>query len=285
MISQNLRKLKGIARETALSAVLASAAGGTAHALDRNSDGMSDVWQRYYHAEGLSPEADDDGDGMSNLQESRAGTDPLDALDTLEASIETDGGLGVLIKWEAVLGRSYLVETSTGVNEWKLDPGLRLHFDPGEPVELEEGFAISYDAYDPDTGIFRRDPNTESESSGFGVTAAVRDASPAPMKFYRIRLIEHLGGDSRLDTDSWEDWVLSTTFGDEDPDADGLSNAEEYVLGTAPYDPDTDGGGLMDGYETAAGTDPAKPDASESRKTTLPSPVGLVVYTPAGASP
>jgi hypothetical protein len=80
------------------------------------------------------------------------------------------------------------------------------------------------------------------------------------MKFYRVRLIT--GGFGSLDTDPWEAWVLGTQFGSEDPDADGLTNAEEYAIGSSPFNPDTDGGGLMDGYEVATGSDPTKRDAS-----------------------
>jgi hypothetical protein len=47
---------------------------------------------------------------------------------------------------------------------------------------------------------------------------------------------------------------------DEDPDADGLTNAEEAEHGTDPQNPDTDGDGLSDGEEIAAGTDPLDPD-------------------------
>ena len=47
-----------------------------AQKIDLNVNGMSDVWESLYGATGLSPAADADGDGMSNLQESIAGTDP-----------------------------------------------------------------------------------------------------------------------------------------------------------------------------------------------------------------
>lgn len=233
----------------------------TASALDYGNDGMSDVWQRLYAAEGVAPDADDDGDGQSNLQESLAGTDPFDALDTLAARIEADSGFGLLIKWDATLGKAYAVETSIGLDEWEPDPGLRPHPEP------EQEFLSPYDT---ETGTFQRDPKEESSE------AAVCDTVPDRMKFYRVRLIT--GGFGSLDTDPWEAWVLGTQFGSEDPDADGLTNAEEYAIGSSPFNPDTDGGGLMDGYEVATGSDPTKPDAAERRQNT--SPVGLVVYSP-----
>lgn len=48
--------------------------------------------------------------------------------------------------------------------------------------------------------------------------------------------------------------------GDEDADADGLTNLEEVRLGTDPVSPDTDLDGLPDGDELHLGTDPLVPD-------------------------
>lgn len=49
----------------------------------------------------------------------------------------------------------------------------------------------------------------------------------------------------------------------EDPDGDGLTNAEEEVLGTDKYDSDTDGDGVDDGTEVGLGTDPLDPDTDD----------------------
>jgi hypothetical protein len=47
---------------------------------------------------------------------------------------------------------------------------------------------------------------------------------------------------------------------DNDPDGDGLTNAEEEVLGTDPDALDSDGDGVDDGSEVDAGLDPLNPD-------------------------
>ena len=49
-----------------------------AQMIDLNGNGMSDVWEQIYGASALSPSADTDGDGVSNLKEALAGTNPND---------------------------------------------------------------------------------------------------------------------------------------------------------------------------------------------------------------
>jgi uncharacterized protein (DUF1800 family) len=63
----------------AFGTALAMVCAGALHAADFNGDGLCDVWQARYHAFGLLPADDVDGDGFSALEESHAGTDPTDA--------------------------------------------------------------------------------------------------------------------------------------------------------------------------------------------------------------
>ena len=49
--------------------------------LDRDADGLPDIWQQRYSAAHLLPDHDDDSDGYSNSAESLAGTNPFDASD------------------------------------------------------------------------------------------------------------------------------------------------------------------------------------------------------------
>jgi uncharacterized protein (DUF1800 family) len=60
-------------------------------ALDFDADGLGDVWEARYHAIGLGPSDDTDGDGQSNAAESAAGTDPRNAASRHAVTIDMDG--------------------------------------------------------------------------------------------------------------------------------------------------------------------------------------------------
>ena len=47
-----------------------------AQMVDLNGNGMSDVWEWLYAATNAAPGADPDGDGVNNLSEATAGTNP-----------------------------------------------------------------------------------------------------------------------------------------------------------------------------------------------------------------
>lgn len=53
---------------------------GRSHAaIDRNGNGLDDVWEIIYGASALTAAGDADGDRFSNAAESQAGTNPFDA--------------------------------------------------------------------------------------------------------------------------------------------------------------------------------------------------------------
>ncbi len=80
---------------------------------DWNFDGVDDVFQRKYFdpftaAEG-GPEEDPDKDGLTNLQESLAGTNPLDAKSVFQIESVTRSAQGTTLRWRGAAGHKYRV--------------------------------------------------------------------------------------------------------------------------------------------------------------------------------
>jgi len=89
-------------------------------ALDRDGDGMSDVWQRVHNIASGDTSTDIDGDGQSNIKEAEAGTDPRDPMDYFRAfdlSV-TPAFDSATLSWRSVEERSYQIEQSTDLLEW-----------------------------------------------------------------------------------------------------------------------------------------------------------------------
>ena len=102
-------------------------------ALDSDGDGIPDWWmiQYFKHATGqagdLSRAQDDaDGDGMNNLQEFLAGTDPTDPTSVLALRIAADTtGTNMVLNWTAVSGKNYQILSTTNLSNpvWSAFPG------------------------------------------------------------------------------------------------------------------------------------------------------------------
>jgi hypothetical protein len=75
---------------------------------DSDGDGLADAWELQYFGNLAANASDDtDADGMSNLREFRAGTNPKDAQSRFEMLEVTKVPSGIAIRWTSEPGRTY----------------------------------------------------------------------------------------------------------------------------------------------------------------------------------
>jgi hypothetical protein len=128
--------------------------------IDSNANGLADAWERtYFGAIGVDPNADPDGDGMSNLQEYLAGTNPTNSADNLRitAFSSSPDGTAADVTWSSVPTRCYFIQETLDLNppSWF------------------------------DSGLGQIAPDGSTTTRGvFGATA--------PMRFYRVQAVRPL---------------------------------------------------------------------------------------------
>lgn len=94
---------------------------------DSDGDGLPDAWERELIAAlGLDrtlaqirPDGDDDGDGMTNMQEYLAGTYAWDPQDGFALAIRGVQNGRPVMEFTGIRGRTYSVETSHDLKTWK----------------------------------------------------------------------------------------------------------------------------------------------------------------------
>lgn len=201
--------------------------------VDSDGDGIPDS-EDPMNDDVSDPEADNDGDGLSNGEEAEQGTDPTDP--------DSDGD---------------------GIDDGtELDQGTNPNNSDSDADGLD-------DAAEQEAGT---DPNN-SDSDGDGIgdgseTNAGTDPNDADSDDDGLSDSEEndLGTDPN-DADSDDDGLddgnetgSGSDPNDADTDDDGLTDGEEQEAGTSPNNPDSDGDGVSDGDEVDAGTDPTAPD-------------------------
>ena len=86
--------------------------------VDTDANGLPDWWELQYfgHLTGTDPNADADHDGMSNLKEWLAGTNPTNASSVLRlVAIPTNNPNAFVVRWPSVAGKYYWLERSTNL--------------------------------------------------------------------------------------------------------------------------------------------------------------------------
>jgi len=178
-----------------------------------SGDRMSPVWQSLYGAQGVDPDADPDGDGLSNLQEAIAGTDPFNAGSAPRMSMFVVTNNTAQVRILGALGKHYELQGSEVIcgpgasNTWFTEASL----------------------------VARTNP-------------IVTLSAPAvlPMKFFRIRISDvDTDGDGLTD---WEEYQLGldpfNAFSNGEKDANGKPlNDYAFALRRLNFQPRTYGVG------------------------------------------
>ena len=166
----------------------------TGFALDRNSDGISDVWANL-HPGATVPGDDPDGDGVDNRTESLAGTDPFSAQSRFTAAARP-AGAGHVLEWHGQPGKRYRLERSTNLLTWE----------PEAAVHVGDGALVS---------------------------GPLPDATAGARQFWRVAVEagEDADGDG---LDAWEEHQFGTSPTLADTDGDGSGDVAEFALGTNP---------------------------------------------------
>jgi hypothetical protein len=169
-------------------------------ALDANANGMSDVFEQLY---GVSnPLLDPDGDGLNNLAESLAGTQPLNSSSYFRATYSLAPQPGSwLLTWSSVIGKNYGMRISTDLlaTNWLTVPGPII---PGTGGTLT--FASSY-------------------------------SFPLPVNKTFYQVFTQTSDDMDRDgLDAWEESLINTSDSLLDDDGDLIPTVVEVINNTNP---------------------------------------------------
>lgn len=191
----------------------------------------------------IDPNADTDGDFLTDGSEIANGSDPLDPCDPNPSTAICDQDNDGLTNEE---------ETTAGTNPTNPDSDgdgindgteITNSSDPLNPCSP----AINNVACDTDS-----DGLTNTEETTLGTDPSNPDTDGDGVNDGT----ENTSGSNPLDPCDPNPNATACSL---DSDSDGLTNSEESSLGTDPNNPDTDGDGINDGLEVDNGTNPIDP--------------------------
>ncbi|MDC0314939.1 DUF1800 domain-containing protein [bacterium] len=115
--------------------------------IDFNENGLPDFWEaRLKLPATLQPDADDDGDGFTNLEESVFGSDPLVA-GNVETILKVERGESgeVALSWGSIRGKSYFLERRI--------------------IAAGEDWEVATDLFEGNDGILRYTPSDDESAT------------------------------------------------------------------------------------------------------------------------
>jgi uncharacterized protein (DUF1800 family) len=129
--------------------------------IDLNGNGISDVWESLYDAQGADPSADPDGDGFSNLQEAIAGTNPFDSNSFPRIAMGVYQSTNFSVTVPCALGKLYQLQSidTLGGTNWTVETNL----------VARSGTNITLSASATDTAKFYRIAISDVDSDGDGL--------------------------------------------------------------------------------------------------------------------
>jgi len=126
---------------------LSAAASGKAFGSDDNFDGLPDDWQAKYWGSNKAawpkPNDDTDHDGMSNLEEFLAGTDPTQAGSVLKTQVVATPQ-GWRLSWNTTAGLVYQVQQTSDFETWTTFSGQRFAPGTNDSVSVPIGSSLGY---------------------------------------------------------------------------------------------------------------------------------------------
>ncbi len=111
---QNIRRPRGHAVTMTVLALVAMPF--SSFAIDADGDGLNDVWEMIYGAQSLAASGDADGDGATNGEESRAGTNPFDPNSRPSLTLAPWAPTQLQIGFSRVAGKRYKLESKTDLS-------------------------------------------------------------------------------------------------------------------------------------------------------------------------
>ncbi|TRX58907.1 Rib/alpha-like domain-containing protein [Corynebacterium hiratae] len=217
--------------------------------VDSDGDGVSDEQEEKDGTDPNNP--DSDGDGLNDGEEKEHGTDPKNP--------DTDGD-GVNDGDEVKDGTDPKNKDTDGdglTDKEEKDLGT----DPTKPDTDGDGLTDKEEVDGSKNDDFNNEPTdpTNPDSDGDGLTDGTETEIGTDPNNPDTDGDGHKDGDEVKDNKDPKD-PDSFPGDDTDTDGDGVPDAQEEKDGTDPKNPDTDGDGLTDGEEKEHGTDPKNPD-------------------------